>query len=114
MIRLTDTHTPLLGQLAKITRLGVSLEANISNCSALGVFTRPGGCITTVTIGANAPCACCLSMSRPSGGETLPGFCLKEVGQDSTGDWYWYTLDQLLICGESVVDTQRTGRKFTE
>jgi hypothetical protein len=27
-------------------------------------------------------------------------YCLKEVGKYSTGDYYWFTLNQVLICSE--------------
>lgn len=29
---------------------------------------------------------------------TKTWYCVKEIGDDTNGDWYWFTLDQLMIC----------------
>lgn len=28
-------------------------------------------------------------------------FCVKEIGKYSSGDWHWFSLNQLIICEES-------------
>ena len=96
---MTENYKTLIGKTAKLTKQGVKIENLYNNPLKMGYYKamilfdycyRPDEFQISFQFVDEPP-------------ETQNGityYCLKQIGKHSSGDWYWFTLDQLMICDE--------------
>jgi hypothetical protein len=98
MLRIWDEHTDMIGKIAKLTERGVLLEKEYVDLFGIGneIFAKllhqycyEGGKYEISFMFIDEP---------PFKKNGVTWFCLKEVGMGVSGDWYWFTLNQLMIC----------------
>ena len=89
---------PWIGKIAKLTEFGVLLSKEYE---AIFHFGNP-----LVDESVNYYCHCGgryeISLmfvdEAPEKRNELTWWCLKEIGIGASGDYHWYTLDQLIMC----------------
>lgn len=95
---ISGIHTELIGKLAKLTEQGVILEQEYEYLFGMGNYEKAihnhyyhycGGRYELKLMFIDEP-------PFSIAGQTW--YCLKEVGTGCHGDYFWYTLDQLMIC----------------
>ena len=98
MLRVADTHTDLIGKLAKLTELGVELEAEYEQLFGIGSYNRARETYYYCNRGGRYAMTLMFIDEPPYTCNGVTWYCLKEVGVGVMGDWHWFTLDQLMIC----------------
>lgn len=101
MIRILDTHSPLIGKIAKLTDFGVELEKEYQDLFGVGNYasafhlhqyhSKDFGKYQLMLMFID---------ERPINRNGVVWYCLKEIGKYATGDYFWFTLNQLIICNE--------------
>lgn len=97
-MKIAGAHSNLIGKLCKLSEFGVVLEkeyrelfgiGNEQNAELLQYYCFCGG-----------PHEVCLMFidEPPHQHYSLTFYCVKEVGKNASGDWHWFTLDQLILC----------------
>lgn len=93
-----NDHTPLIGKIAKLTSFGVQLEKEYEKLLEIGnshiakrihYYNHCGGRYETKLIFIDEP---------PFEYAGVKFYCLKEIGTGANGDWYWFSMNQLIIC----------------
>lgn len=91
-------HSYLIGKIAKTSPLAVELEVeyerlfevgNVNQIQMIDYYCHCGGRYELSLIFLDEP------VYKKKG---MTWYCLKDIGTGASGDWYWLTLDQLIIC----------------
>lgn len=92
----------LAGKLAILSEFGLEVEREYSNALGLGnydiarrvyYYNHIEGKYATKLMFLNEP---------PVRKDGVVFYCLKEVGKNAPGDWYWFSLDQLIIIENEI------------
>ena len=100
MLRLFDFHTELIGKVCKLTSFGVELEKEYEKVFGLGNYN------STYILFDYCYCKNKYELSlmfideKPIKINGVVWYCLKEIGRYATGNYYWFTLNQVMICSE--------------
>lgn len=99
MIVPLQPHTHLIGKTCKLTKFGIELEKEYSEQFGIGnpqtvkILFEYGQMVNS-----DFEIRLMFIDEKPMSNYGLTWFCLKEVGKYSSGDYHWFTLEQLVIC----------------
>lgn len=99
MIAPLQPHTHLIGKTCKLTKFGIELEKEYSEQFGIGnpqivqILFEYGQMVNS-----DFEIRLMFVDEKPMSNYGLTWFCLKEVGKYSSGDYHWFTLEQLVIC----------------
>ncbi len=97
MIRIHNIHTCLVGKVCRLTKIGVLLSQEYEKLFGIGNQYKVQDIYNICESGFG----CLMFIDEPpwqTFGFTF--YCLKIVAKGSD-DWYWFTLNQLMICDEN-------------
>lgn len=100
MLRIYDLHTELIGKICKITSFGVELENEYEEVFGIGNYYSAKTLFEYCYCGNKYELSLMFIDEKPIKRNGVVWYCLKEIGKYSTGDYYWFTLNQVLICSE--------------
>ena len=100
MLRVVDKHTDFIGQIAKVTEFGAELEKEYEEVFGIGNYHVAKRTHGYCYMGGRYEMSLMFIDEPPFSRDGVTWYCLKEVGVGVTGDWHWYTLNQLMICTE--------------
>lgn len=98
-MKLLNLHTDLVGKLCKLTEMGVILEKEYHELYGIGSVYTAERLLWWHNQTIEKYRILLMFINEPP--MTIYGktfYCVKEIGNGSNGDWYWFTLDQLMIC----------------
>lgn len=90
----------LVGRIAKVTALGVVLEKEYEALFGFGNWQKAEFNHWACHMGGRYEMSLMFIDEEPHEVKGIVWYCLKEVGIGVSGDWHWYTLNQLMICEE--------------
>lgn len=96
MLKVYDIHTQFLGKTCKLTSFGVLLEKEYESLFGIG---SPEQAQRLYDYCSQDRIRLIFVDEKPIKIYGLTFFCLKEVGKDGNGDLYFFTSEQLMICG---------------
>lgn len=91
MLSIVDEHIDLIGKIAMLTNMATILESEYEDIFGMGnrfIINRLYE-NKTMLIFIN---------EKPVLKNGCMWFCLKEIGANTSGDWHWLTLNQLIVC----------------
>ncbi len=98
MLRVYDLHTDLIGKICKLTSFGVELEREYEQLFGIGNYNQAEMIYGYCHRGGKHEMSLMFIDEPPVRRNGVIWFCVKETGVGVSGDWLWYTLDQLMIC----------------
>jgi hypothetical protein len=100
MLRIYDLHTELIGKICKLTSFGVELEKEYEQVFGVGNYHSAQTLFEYCHCGNKYELSLMFIDEKPIKRNGVVWYCLKEIGKYSTGDYYWVTLCQVMICSE--------------
>lgn len=100
MLRVCDLHTDYIGKVCKLTSFGVELEKEYKELFGIGNVSSLKMLFNYCYCGNKYELSLMFIDERPVQRNGVIWYCLKEVGKYSRGDYYWLTLNQIVICSE--------------
>lgn len=100
-IRVYDLHTEYLGKLCKLTRLGLELEKEYEKLFGFGNYTDALRTYEYCHNSSEYQFVLMFIDEPPVKKNNMTWYCLKDVGVLASGDYHWFTLDQVMICSEN-------------
>jgi len=97
-MKIVYDHYLLVGKLAVITDFGLLLEKEYKKMFGIGNASAYKTLLRYCKDDGKYKIRLMFIDEKPINKENLTFFCLKEIGKGTHGDWYWFTLDQLIIC----------------
>ena len=97
---LSTIHKPLLGKLAKLTKTGVYLEEEYQKLFGIGNYWQTMTLFYYCHSNDRYEISFVFIDEKPIRRGGVIWYCLKEIGEYSEGNYYWFTLNQLIICSE--------------
>lgn len=97
-IRKQDEHTHLIGKTCKVTKWGVVLAKEYEQLLGIGSHTVTYRLEEYGQIGGRYEISLMFIDEPPERRNGVTFYCLKEIGPESSGDWHWLSLDQIIIC----------------
>jgi thymidine kinase len=98
MLQISDIHTDLVGKLCKITSFGIELEKEYVQLFGVGnVHTAQMAHLYCYNSSEKYAIKLMFIDEVPFFKNGMTWYFLKSVGKYANGDYYLYTLDQLLI-----------------
>ena len=101
MLRVVDLHTHLIGKICKLTELGVQLEKEYQEMFGVGSWITAKELFGYCYSGNKYELSLMFIDEKPIRKHGLVWYCVKEIGVGVSGDWHWFTLNQLIICDEN-------------
>lgn len=98
MLRIYDLHTELIGKICKLTRFGVELEREYENVFGVGNYHSAQIMFKYCHCGGEYEVSLMFIDESPITKNGVVWYCVKCVGKHSSGDYYWFTLNQIVIC----------------
>lgn len=97
---IANCHKPLLGRLAKLTDFGVTLEKEYEELFGIGNYYQALGLFHYCHSKDKYEISLMFIDETPIKRGGVLWYCLKDVGKYAEGNFYWFTLNQLMICNE--------------
>jgi len=94
-----DNHH-LIGKLAVITDFGLQLEEQYKKLFGVGNIYSYRQLLRYCKADGQYKIRLMFIDEKPHQHNNLTFFCLKEIGKGCSGDWHWFTLDQLMVCDD--------------
>lgn len=95
-----DLHTHLIGKICKPTEFGVELEKEYEEIYKFGNWQKANQIYFFCHMGGRFEMSLMFIDQKPEVYNGIVWYCVKEIGVGVSGDWHWYTLNQLMICNE--------------
>ena len=100
MIRVYDLHTNLIGKVCKLTSFGVELEKEYDKLFGIGNPYQAQILFEYCHRSDKNELSLMFIDEKPIARNGVVWYCLKEIGKNSSGDYHWFTLNQVVICSE--------------
>lgn len=94
----TDAHSHLVGKIAKLTERGLILEKEYEELFGIGNYGKSQLIHYYCNCGGRYEISLMFIDEKPVKRNGVTWFCVKEIGTGVSGDWHYYTLNQLMIC----------------
>jgi hypothetical protein len=98
MLRISDIHTTFIGKICKLTSIGVEIEKEYEKLFGIGNYFTAERLFYYCHSNNENKLILIFIDEKPITKHGLTWFCLKEIGNNSANDYYWFTLDQIVIC----------------
>jgi hypothetical protein len=98
MLRVSDLHTELIGKICKLTDFGVELEKEYEQLFKTGNYQSARILFEYCQRKDKYELSLMFIDEKPFERCGVVWYCLKEIGKYSGGDYYWFTLNQVIIC----------------
>jgi hypothetical protein len=100
MLKVLDSHKELIGKICKLTAFGVQLELEYEKEFGIGNHSNAKRLFDYCHSENQYEISLMFIDERPMKLNGMVFYCLKEIGKGSTGDWHWFTLNQIMLCNE--------------
>lgn len=87
-----------IGKICKITAFGVELEKEYEQLFGIGNYNSALLLFEYCYCNNNSELNLMFIDEVPITRNGVTWYCMKEVGKYASGDYYWYTLNQVMIC----------------
>lgn len=98
MLTAINTHTELIGKICKITRFGVELQKEYKRLFGIGSHYVAKTLFDYCYSGNEYELSLVFTQDAPIRRNGVVFYCLKEVGEHSSGEYHWLSLNQIIIC----------------
>src|ERR1700741_3588112 len=95
-------HEHLIGKICKLSERGVQLEYEYEKIFGIGNGDHARLNHFLCHMGGRYEMSLMFIGEQPYIKNGVVWYCVKEIGEGVLGDWYWYTLNQLVICEEKI------------
>lgn len=97
ILRIEDVHTHFIGKIAKLTEKGLELENDYEKLFGIGNYGKSHIIHYYCHCGGRYEMSLMFIDEKPIKINGATWFCVKEIGVGVSGDYHYYTLDQLKI-----------------
>lgn len=97
-MRIYDLHNSLIGKVCKLTKFGLELEKEYEKLFRVGNYMSSLNVYMYCHDSVEYEMWLIFVDESPIVKDGVVWYCLKEIGYESTGDYRWYTLNQVMIC----------------
>lgn len=97
-MRVYSEHTEYIGKICKLTAFGLVLEQEYESLFGVGNYQVAQHIFQYCYL--NNRYAICLMFidEPPITRDGVTWYCFKEFGTGCSGDWHWFTLNQVMVC----------------
>lgn len=95
-----DLHSELVGKICKLTEHGLAMEQEYKELFGIGNYESARRLFYYCYESGKNELSLMFVKEKPIKQNGCIWYCMKEIGRGSTGDYYWFTLNQVMICSE--------------
>lgn len=99
-MRICDLHTDLIGKICKVTEFGVELQKEYADLFGIGSVFITNRLFEYCQLEGKNKVSLIFIDEKPIIKNGVVFYALKEIGKYTNGDYYWFSLNQLMICEE--------------